>query len=103
VAGTAQLIITGAFTLAGALGGSFLTQQHGLLLAVRAETEARRTAVRSELATLIVEIRAMLDSAEIMTLIRRRPKPPQPRPRTRRDPYSPVKQHRIEDDRPDNE
>jgi hypothetical protein len=36
-------------------------------------------------------------------LIRRRPKPPRPRPWTRRDPYSTVKQHRIEDDRPDDE
>jgi hypothetical protein len=36
-------------------------------------------------------------------LIHQHPKPPERRPRPRRDPYSPVKQHRLDEHRPDKE
>lgn len=61
-------VAVGGFTLAGTLGGIALANRHSAELALDARTEARRSALRDELSVLVVEVRALIDSA-MLTMI----------------------------------
>jgi hypothetical protein len=56
-------LTTGTLTLLAALGGVWLTQRHAARLAHEERIESRRSGVRTELTSLIVEVRALIDSA----------------------------------------
>lgn len=59
-------IATGVLTVIGTLGGVYLTQRHAAQIAREDRLESRRTLIRSELATLLVEVRALVSQAWLL-------------------------------------
>ncbi len=69
IADMTDVILTGLLTLAGALGGVWLSQRYAAETSTQTLVEARRSVVRAELSTLIAEVRAHLESATLFMML----------------------------------